>query len=163
MKKNLAIVALFFCSILANAQLYYRSGTFLVQNAKKQVFYPGVQGSPINTTITFQMVFKKCVKIEMDSFWMDGFSDAINIRYKNGNAWDGKPMKGDTLLVSLTHYRSTAMPILGDENNPDLTGSRECSPPMAHKGEALFRYKMKSKTYYFSIKNVEKVDSVYAP
>lgn len=163
MKKILTLAVILSFGMVLKAQLYYRSGTFQVQNAQKQVFYPGVQGSPINTTVTFQMIFKKCTKIAFDSFWMDGFTDKISIRYKNGDVWDGKPLKGDTLMFTLTHFRSTAMPILGDEETPDLTGSNQCVPPMKHTGGALFRYTLKNKTYYFSVKNIENVDSVYAP
>lgn len=146
-----------------DAQLFYKSRAFKVVEAKKQVFYPGVQGSPITTTVTCFIIAKKCTKLELDSFWMDGFADKVGVRYKNGDTWDNKPTKGDTLVVNFTYYRSTAMPMIGAEILPDMTGSSEANAPVDHKGAMLFRFENKGKKGYFSIKDVEMVNSVYAP
>ncbi|MCC7298161.1 MAG: hypothetical protein IT244_07480 [Bacteroidia bacterium] len=143
------------------AQLYYKSGTFKVEDAVKTTQYPGVMGSPINTTVSFKLILKNCVRIQFDSFWMDGFTDAVSIRYANGGVWDGKPLKGDTLLMTLSYYKPTSQE--GMPRELTVAGSNEAAAPVAHKGGALFRYTLSGKKYYFSIKDIKQGESVYAP
>lgn len=145
----------------AAAQLYYKSATFNVINATVSVFYPGVQGSPINHNVTFALVMKNCGRLNLDSFWSEGYSDAVSVRYSNGSSYDGKPMKGDTLLVTCTWFEMREQtPIPG---GPGITGSPQNPAPMAHKGRLLFRYQLNGKKYYFSIRELKSGVTVYAP
>lgn len=160
--KYIFILLLLFCAFTGNtnAQVFYKSGTFKIANASKRSMYPGVQGSPISTTTSFTLIVKKCTRFSIDSFWQDGYTDQVSVGYKNGSIWDGKPMAGDTLLVSCTYYRSTS------DNRPGMPmffGSITESPKIKHKGLLLFRYFINGKPYFFSIKNMEVLESVYAP
>lgn len=164
MNKAAAILLLMLSAMAtsARAQVYYKSGTFKVEKAEKLVVYPGVMGSPITTTVNFKLVMKTCTRLTLDSFWMDGYSDKVNISYANGSTWDGKPMKGDTLNVSFVYYILTQQ-----EGYPrddlGLQGSNKAEAPVAHKGKALFRYTFGGKNYYYSIKDIENRESIYAP
>jgi hypothetical protein len=162
MKKQLATMLLMCSAAFAGAQVYYKSATFDVINAVKSTQFPGVMGSPIVTTVNFKLIMKRCTRMRLDSFWMDGFVDKVNVSFQNGEAWDGKPMKGDTLNVTLVYYRITTQ-----EGYPrddiGLSNSTEAAPPVKHKGGALFRYSFGTEKYYFSIKNIKQGENIYAP
>jgi len=161
MKKIGILFALMVFLGQAQAQVYYKSGTFKVIDAVKTTFHPGVQGSPTTTTVAFKMVVKSCCKLNFDSFWMDGFADKVEVRYSHKETWDGKPMQGDTLLVVCSYF------VLPERENfpnqPEFTGSNVGKTPVSHKGGLLFRYNIKGKNYYYSIVNIKKGESVYAP
>jgi hypothetical protein len=146
----------------AKAQLYYKSATFDVVNAVKSTQFPGVMGSPIVTTLNFKIITKRCTRMSFDSFWMDGFADRVNVSYQNGDAWDGKPMKGDTLNVTLVYYRITKQEGY-PRDETGLSNSTEEPPPLKHKGGALFRYSFGKEKFYFSIKNIKQGENIYAP
>jgi hypothetical protein len=162
MKKCVLVAALFLVLWNAKSQVYYKSATFDVIEAVKSTQFPGVMGSPVVTTLNFKMVMKRCTRLQMDSFWLDGFADKVNVSFVNGEKWDGKPMKGDTLNVTLVYYRLTTQ-----EGYPrddlGLSNSTECAPPIKHKGGALFRYTFQGQKYYFSIKNIKQGENLYAP
>lgn len=161
--KLAAFALLFTCSMPAVfGQVYYKSGTFKLEKASKFTLYPGVEGSPVTTTVSFMLIMKTCSRLTLDSFWMDGYTDKVNIRYKSGEVWDGKPMKGDTLLVALEYFRVTT-PIPSDVDDEPFLGSRQANAPVSHKGQALFRYKLGDKSYYYSFKDIVVRESVYAP
>ena len=146
------------------AQVYYKSATFKIENASQSTTYPGIQGAPIVTTIHFNLILKKCTRISFDSFWANGCADKVQISYKNGEAWDGKPLKGDTLLVRLVYFKSTAQVMVFPDGVAVLPeGSKQEEAPVKHKGEALFRYTMNGKSQYFSIEKVGKGNDIYAP
>ncbi|MBS3914154.1 MAG: hypothetical protein KG003_06620 [Bacteroidetes bacterium] len=157
----LAILTLLF-ALRIQAQVYYKSATFDIIQAVKSTQFPGVMGSPIVTTVNFKMILKKCTRLSMDSFWMDGFSDRINISYANGEHWDSKPLKGDTLNISLVYYRLTTQEGY-PQNELGINGSPQNAAPVKHSGEALFRYSMSGKQYYFSIKKIKQGENIYAP
>lgn len=151
-----------FISQSACGQVYYKSGTFKVLNASKRQLFPGVQGSPITTQVRFTMVLKTCARLKMDSFWMDGVADKVEIRYANGTAYDGKPLQGDTLTVICSYY-TVPEPDPGINRQPIMSGSPASKPPVAHKGQMLFRYTLNNKAYYYSITDIKKGENVYAP
>ncbi len=161
MKKILAVsLVLIFAQVCTFAQVFYKSGTFKIVDAQKKTFFPGVMGSPITTTVTFKIVMKTCTKLTIDSFWMDGMSDKVEVLYANHEAFDGKPMKGDTLLINCSYFK---LPEEQPVNGPKVSGSPSSEVPMKHKGAVLFRYVLKGKTYYYSILDVKKGENVFAP
>lgn len=162
--RTLGILVILLAALSCNAQVYYKSGTFKVENATQSTTYPGIQGAPIVSTMHFTLILKKCTRISFDSFWADGFADKVMISYKNGDAWDGKPLKGDTLLVSLEYNRSTAQDMVFPDGVGVLPqGSKQEEPPVKHKGKALFRYFLDGKSQYFSIEKIAKGNDIYAP
>lgn len=145
-----------------NGQVCYKSRSFKVTGATKSVLYPGVMGSPITTTVSYKMIVKKCMRMELDSFWMDGFSDRVNASFADGSPFHGMALKGDTIQVSLVYFRLTTQAGY-PKDDIGIHGSPEVMPPAEHKGGALFRYRSKKKTHYFSIENIKTLESVYAP
>lgn len=161
MKKCIAFTgALIGFALVSQAQVYYKSGTFKVIDAVKTTYYPGVMGAPITTTLSFKLVMKTCAKLTLDSFWLDGKADKVELIYSNRTAFDGKPMQGDTVIVNCSYFK---LPEERPVNGPKVEGSPDTDPPAKHTGAALFRYTLKGKRYYFSIKDVKKGEGVYAP
>lgn len=161
--RNPLLSVLFIAACNLSGQVYYKSGTFSVLKAQKLVVFPGVMGSPVTTTVNFELVLKKCTRLQLDSFWMDGYADKVNLSYANGQSWDGKPLKGDTIRVSLVYYMLTTQE--GRPSDiPEIQGSVQQDPPVSHKGKAIFRYSLgEEKKYYFSIREIENLESIYAP
>jgi hypothetical protein len=148
-------------SVPAQAQLYYKSGTFDVLKAEHNTLFPGVQGAPIVDNYTLTLRFKRNTTFMVDSAWAKGRADKLEIAYANGNAFTGRVRTGDVLIIRLRIYTATAEP--GTPGFEHYTGSPTTEPPRKHRGQLLFRYGFVDLRYGFSVMNIIQRESVYAP
>jgi hypothetical protein len=65
-------------------------------------------------------------------------------------------------MVHLTYYKMTSQDGY-PKNETGMSGSPEGKAPVTHKGQALFRYTIDGKKYYFSIKKIVQGTNIYAP
>ncbi|MFN7300093.1 MAG: hypothetical protein ACOVSS_08245 [Bacteroidia bacterium] len=145
----------------AEAQLYYTSGTFRVVSATRQTLYPGVQGAPISDNYIIDIVFKRSTAFMADTGWVEGRADRLELAYTDGRPFTGTVKKGERLRIILRLYTPTA-----DASQPGFDpgpGSPQRPPFLSHRGKLLFRYGFSDLRYGFSIMQVVKKESVYAP
>jgi hypothetical protein len=145
----------------ALAQLYYASGTFRVVSATRQTLFPGVQGAPISDNYTIDIVFKRNTAFMADTGWVEGRADRLELAYSDGRPFSGVAKKGDRLRIILRLYTPTA-----DASQPGFDpgpGSPQRPPFLAHRGKLLFRYGFTDLRYAFSVRQIVKKESIYAP
>lgn len=135
-----------------------KSPVFEIINARQQQHFPGVMGVPIVTTTDVIIKLKRDLdtrEFYADSFWTSGYSDVVFFK-KN------ELKKGDTLKLSMRYTITTLQDSYPIDDPPPAT-SPKVEPPVVHDGKLLFRYFAKNKQRYFSLKNIEVLEPVYAP
>lgn len=161
-KKLLLMVLISTFGLELFAQLYYTSGTFKVVSAVENKFYPGMPGSPINRTVVITLVMKRKTKLQMDSFWYDGYTDKVFLTNSKHQTLTDEANKGDTVYVTCSIFIPTQNPNFPPETS-EQTGSKTGKTKLKHTGKLLFRYGFEKPQYYFSIKNIKQGTAVYAP
>jgi hypothetical protein len=139
-----------------------KNKVFRIVKTNERTFYPGVQGSPINTKVVLTLKMRKTTTLNADSFWMDDRSDKVEMYNTSWEPITGAVRKGDTVLIVCSLYLSTYDATLTPPNDR-FEGSPVTPRPMQCIGRLLFRWRNGEAWNYACIPKTEKEESVYAP
>lgn len=162
MNRIMLLVLFAAASALQGQQAETKARAFKLVSATSNVFYPGVQGSPITRRVELVLVAKRKGTLSFDSGWYAGQVEKA-YWYNAEMQPIGKTAvkRGDTIRVSLVFYQTTWDSMMPETDH--IPGSLNAEKPVPFDGEFILRYDRNGCRKYFGIQKLTRGAEVYAP
>jgi hypothetical protein len=124
-----------------------KDDSFTLLSATAQPWTAGVPSGGKGTEYYFKIKINTSKELTFDSAWINNQSYAIFLSKDNG-AISTHPLtfvKGDSITLRIS-----------DLTNPN-TKALPSKPPMSYDGAALIGYKVKGRSFYYIIKEIQKL------
>ena len=162
-------IFLLFISAMLCSFCFKRTNYFKLIEATEQSWAGGIQGSGRGVNYKIKLLITTDKAIIFDTLWMNNSRYKIEVVRRSFHGDLPTVTKDDTLLLQFRDFtpgeRGGQKIIKRDTAITETIVKKEsaASPPIKHKGKALFRFHIDGKEHYFILKEIKKLPSLNYP